>query len=142
MTSRLWLALLVGLLVVGAGAAYAAQDQFRVKASEFAPFGTQLVAADWMDGIGCPTQAVTAGSAGPGATYTDPACTTGDPADQTDRRPNPADDRVVHGRYRLQSGNRTQNGRIAVPSSGSTDVFEQIIAFDGPVNFAMVNGKM
>ena len=31
---------------------------------------------------------------------------------------------------------------IAVPCSGSTDVFEQIIACDGPVNWAMVNGQM
>jgi len=31
---------------------------------------------------------------------------------------------------------------IAVPCSGSTDVFEQIIAFEAPVNWLMVNGKM
>ena len=31
---------------------------------------------------------------------------------------------------------------VAVPCSGSRDVFEQIIAFDGPVNFAIMNGKM
>src|SRR5215471_7657704 len=30
---------------------------------------------------------------------------------------------------------------IAVPCSGSADVFEQIIAFDGPVNWVMVNGE-
>jgi aminodeoxyfutalosine deaminase len=30
---------------------------------------------------------------------------------------------------------------IAVPCSGSADVFEQIIAFDGPVSWAMVNGE-
>jgi aminodeoxyfutalosine deaminase len=31
---------------------------------------------------------------------------------------------------------------IAVPSSGSTDVFEQIIAFDASVKFVMVNGQV
>jgi cytosine/adenosine deaminase-related metal-dependent hydrolase len=30
---------------------------------------------------------------------------------------------------------------IAIPCSASTDVFEQIIAFDDPVKFAMVNGE-
>jgi aminodeoxyfutalosine deaminase len=30
---------------------------------------------------------------------------------------------------------------VAVPCSGSKDVFEQIIAFDGPVSWAMVNGE-
>ena len=30
---------------------------------------------------------------------------------------------------------------IAVPCSGSADAFEQIIAFDGPVSWAMVNGE-
>jgi imidazolonepropionase-like amidohydrolase len=30
---------------------------------------------------------------------------------------------------------------IAVPCSGSADVFEQIIAFEGPVSWAMVNGE-
>jgi cytosine/adenosine deaminase-related metal-dependent hydrolase len=30
---------------------------------------------------------------------------------------------------------------LAVPCSGSTDVFEQIIAFDGPVRWTMINGK-
>ncbi len=31
---------------------------------------------------------------------------------------------------------------VAVPCSASTDVFEQIIAFEAPVNWLMVNGKM
>jgi cytosine/adenosine deaminase-related metal-dependent hydrolase len=30
---------------------------------------------------------------------------------------------------------------IAVPSSGSTDVFEQIIACDSPVSWSMINGQ-
>ena len=30
---------------------------------------------------------------------------------------------------------------IAVPRSGTADVFEQVIAFDGPVSWAMVNGE-
>jgi imidazolonepropionase-like amidohydrolase len=31
---------------------------------------------------------------------------------------------------------------IAVPCSGSRDVHEQIIAFDGPVRWLMVNGQV
>ena len=31
---------------------------------------------------------------------------------------------------------------LAVPCSGSTDIFEQIIAWDTPVSWAMVNAKM
>jgi len=31
---------------------------------------------------------------------------------------------------------------IAVPCSGSADVFEQIIAFDAPVAWMMVNGSV
>ena len=31
---------------------------------------------------------------------------------------------------------------VAVPCSGSTDVFEQILAFEGKVTWVMVNGKM
>ena len=31
---------------------------------------------------------------------------------------------------------------IAVPCSGSTDIFEQILAFDAPVSWSMVNGNM
>jgi imidazolonepropionase-like amidohydrolase len=30
---------------------------------------------------------------------------------------------------------------IAVPCSTSTDIFEQILAFDAPVSWAMVNGN-
>jgi imidazolonepropionase-like amidohydrolase len=31
---------------------------------------------------------------------------------------------------------------IAVPCSTSTDIFEQILAFDAPVSWTMVNGNM
>jgi cytosine/adenosine deaminase-related metal-dependent hydrolase len=31
---------------------------------------------------------------------------------------------------------------IAVPCSGSTDIFEQILAFDAPVSWSMVNGNV
>src|SRR3712207_5342588 len=87
MRPRMWLAVL-GVLVVAAGAAYAAQRQFQVKPQEFAPLGTPLVQATWLQGIGCPTAARTVrpnatftAPAGPGPNYTDPACPTGDPND-------------------------------------------------------------
>jgi len=31
---------------------------------------------------------------------------------------------------------------IAVPCSGSTDIFEQVLACDAPVSWSMVNGNM
>lgn len=53
----------------------------------FDPFHTHLAQSTWLDGIGCPTGANTEvflppmfDTLGPG-TYTDPACTTGDPKD-------------------------------------------------------------
>jgi hypothetical protein len=76
---------LVGVL---ASAAYASTQSFRVIPREFDPGKTFLVQAEWLSGIGCPTNARTAtpnadftGVAGFG-TYTDPACPTGDPADR------------------------------------------------------------
>lgn len=50
---------------------------------EFDPFGTNLVSASWLTGIGCPTNA-TADSGPPTNTstpVTDPACPTSDPQD-------------------------------------------------------------
>jgi hypothetical protein len=82
MRPRTWLAALIALLVIGVGAAYAGHRHFQVQPREFAPFGTQLVTADWIDGTGCPTEARTAGETGPGPDYTDPACPTGDSRDR------------------------------------------------------------
>jgi hypothetical protein len=80
---RMWLAVLA-LFVVAAGAAYAGSRHFSVQTKEFAPFGTPLITAEWVDGIGCPSNARTAaGNAqqtapgGPGPAYTDPACANG-----------------------------------------------------------------
>ncbi|TMA24350.1 MAG: hypothetical protein E6J78_20705 [Deltaproteobacteria bacterium] len=63
-------------------------DTFSVVPFEFDPFGTHLVAAEWREGIGCPTNAKTApflppdfSTVGSGS-YTDPACPTGDSSDK------------------------------------------------------------
>lgn len=83
MRARTWLAVL-GVLLVATGAAYAGSRHTSVQAREFAPFGTPLITAEWIDGIGCPTNARTAaGNAqqtapgGPGPAFTDPACANG-----------------------------------------------------------------
>lgn len=77
-------AAVLGLLLVAAGAAYAGSRHMSVQPREFDPFGTPLITAEWIDGIGCPTNARTAaGNAqqtapgGPGPAYTDPACANG-----------------------------------------------------------------
>ena len=71
----------LAILTLTAGAAYAAA-KFTVTASEFDPAHTFLVQAQWLDGIGCPTNA---GVSADGSTitshYTDAACATGDSSD-------------------------------------------------------------
>src|SRR5438132_4428004 len=71
----------LAILTLTAGAAYAAA-KCTVTASEFDPAHTFLVQAQWLDGIGCPTNA---GVSADGSTitshYTDAACTTGDSSD-------------------------------------------------------------
>lgn len=74
----------VGLFLVVGGAAYAGHRHLSVQPKEFAPFGTPLITAEWIDGIGCPTNARTAAGnaqqtapAGPGPAFTDPACANG-----------------------------------------------------------------
>jgi hypothetical protein len=64
------------------GVAYAA-GKFSVKASEFDPANTFLVQAQWLDGIGCPTNAgVSSNGSTITGTYSDLACqTTGDTSD-------------------------------------------------------------
>ena len=54
----------------------------------FDPADTDLVQSTWLSGIGCPTGASTSasGSKKPdGPSYTDPACTTGDPKDKSNK---------------------------------------------------------
>jgi hypothetical protein len=60
-----------------------------VKPRNFDPFGTKLVNASWVGGIGCPTNAkvvlfnsVAPYQLLPPSTYTDPACMTGDSRDK------------------------------------------------------------
>jgi len=71
----------LAILTLTAGAAYAAA-KIAVTANEFDPARTFLVQAQWLDGIGCPTNA---GVSADGSTitshFTDAACTTGDSSD-------------------------------------------------------------
>jgi hypothetical protein len=53
----------------------------QVKPQEFDPAHTNLVQAAWLNGIGCPTNAVTFDGSST-TPYTDSACPTGDPKDQ------------------------------------------------------------
>jgi hypothetical protein len=85
------IAILVALtfLIVLVPAKLAIADSgFSVVPSAFDPHRTHLVAAEWEGGIGCPTKASTAPFLPPdfstvgSSTYTDPACTTGDPNDK------------------------------------------------------------
>jgi hypothetical protein len=61
---------------------------FEVKADEFDPGKTNLVQGTWLNSIGCPTNATVAvpnatfTGVGSFTTFTDTACTTGDPKDQ------------------------------------------------------------
>jgi imidazolonepropionase-like amidohydrolase len=48
--------------------------------------------------------------------------------------------RQEHALGRIRSGFGAD--LIAVPCSGSTDIFEQILTFDAPVNWSMVNGHV
>ena len=49
---------------------------------EFDPFGSHLVAGMWKDGNGCPSNAWTSPDGITFNTYTDGACTSGDPKDK------------------------------------------------------------
>ncbi len=75
----------VSLLAVSASA-FAMGHWLTVRAGEFDPLRTHLVAGAWVNGIGCPTDAPTATFAGDdlvdGPLYTDSACPTGDPSDK------------------------------------------------------------
>lgn len=71
----------ISLLAVSASA-FAVGHWLSVRAGEFDPLKTHLVAGTWVKGIGCPTDARTATFAGDdlveGPQYTDSACPTGD----------------------------------------------------------------
>jgi hypothetical protein len=71
----------LAILTLTASATYAAV-RFSVTASEFDPAKTFLVQAQWLDGIGCPTNAkVSSDGSTVTSHYTDPACATGDTSD-------------------------------------------------------------
>jgi hypothetical protein len=57
-------------------------DPINVVPFEFDPFGTNLVRASWMTGIGCPTNATTTSDGSTFISFSDPACLTGDPKDK------------------------------------------------------------
>jgi hypothetical protein len=56
-------------------------DPINVVPFEFDPFGTNLVQASWMTGIGCPTNATTTSDGSTFVSFTDLACPSGDPKD-------------------------------------------------------------
>jgi hypothetical protein len=83
------LALALAGFVVLAAVAYAAGAFNRVTPREFDPAKSHLVQADWLAGIGCPTDAKAQVFQPPDfsttarETVTDPACATGDPRDNS-----------------------------------------------------------
>src|SRR2546425_6560360 len=71
----------LAILVFSTGVAFA-DTKFQVKAGEFDPAKTFLVQAEWLDGIGCPTNAkISADGSTTTGTYSDKACLTGDTSD-------------------------------------------------------------
>jgi hypothetical protein len=71
----------LAILMLISGVAFAA-TKFTVTSREFDPAGTFLVQAQWLDGIGCPTNAkISTDGTTTTSHYTDPACTTGDSSD-------------------------------------------------------------
>jgi hypothetical protein len=73
-------------LLAASASALAMGHWLSVRAGEFDPLKTRLVAGTWVKGIGCPTNARTATFAGDdlveGPQYTDSACPTGDSGDK------------------------------------------------------------
>jgi hypothetical protein len=73
----------ISLLAVAAGAFAHGRGFLDVRAGEYDPLRTHLVAGAWVNGVGCPTNArTTADGVNEGPSYTDPACLTGDPRDK------------------------------------------------------------
>lgn len=87
MKARYFWVVPISLLAVVATAS-AAPKYTKVKAQDFDPRRTYLVQAQWLEGIGCPTNAKTAPFLPPDfdtvgtGTYTDAACPTGDSTDK------------------------------------------------------------
>jgi len=83
MKKRFLVAAAIALFGVS-GVAYGAMQFHQVKPGEYDPAKTHLVNGAWLAGIGCPTEAKYAPYPATTATdtYTDPACTTGDPKDK------------------------------------------------------------
>ena len=75
------LAASIALLAIMSGVAYAAGNFRQVKPGEFDPGKTFLVQAQWLTGIGCPTNAKQFDGTTT-TTYSDPACLTGDSGDK------------------------------------------------------------
>ena len=70
----------LAILTLASGMALAA-TKFSVTSREFDPAGTFLVQAEWLSGIGCPTNARVSADGSTTTAYTDPACATGDSSD-------------------------------------------------------------
>jgi hypothetical protein len=74
----------LAILTLVSAVAYAA-GRFSVTASEFDPAHTFLVQAQWLDGIGCPTDARVSFDGSTTSAYSDRACLTGDTSDHTNQ---------------------------------------------------------
>ena len=72
----------LSLLAIMSSVAYAAGNFRQVKPEEFDPGKTFLVQAQWLRGIGCPTNAKQFDGTTFTTPYTDPACPTGDEGDK------------------------------------------------------------
>lgn len=73
----------VAILVLGTGVAYAWIDRLEASPFEFDPANTFLVQAEWLAGIGCPTDAsISHDGSITTESFSDPACATGDPRDR------------------------------------------------------------
>src|SRR2546428_6275545 len=83
MVRKSGLALVAFTILMVAAVAIADDDsKFRVVPFVFDPFHTDLVAADWVEGAGCPTGAKINTTGGASTTFTDPACPDGDLKDK------------------------------------------------------------
>ena len=78
---ELGITLVAFTILVLATFAIAVPSDFQVKPFRFDPNRTDLVAARWVDGAGCPTGATSVPFGGPPSSFTDSACPTGDPKD-------------------------------------------------------------
>ena len=72
----------LAIVIFTTGVTFAA-THFQVKPDEFDPAKTFLVQAEWLDGIGCPTNAkISTDGSTTTSTYSDTACLTGDTTDR------------------------------------------------------------